>query len=506
MTAPTLAVVAAWDPGLVRGAAGALGAVAARLPGWRSRVEAVGRELEASCCWVGPAAGAAAEAVVELSVVVTAATRACDDSLAPLQRLAGGAGQAQALAAEALALAAAAGVDLGPDGRPVRPVPGPTPAMTPEQADPIVARAAAALRASIVAEDALRLAARAVADAGEAGGALRVRIPPSGLGGVPALPGSRGPDAVATWWAGLSAAARRALIAATPQIVGGLDGLPGWARDRANRLLLGRALADVLAPGHDVAPAVAGMLLQHPDARLFLFAPRAGRVAVALGDVDTAEAVGVLVPGIRTTAADDLGALVQDAGRVAAAARAATPGLAVATVAWLGYRTPERPVEIVSRTDARIGGRLLDDTLDGLAAARAAAGGAAPRTTVLAHSYGTVVLDEAADRPGHLAADAVALLGSPGMERDGAAGLEAPEVYQASGWSDIVPGLRWFGEGAWEPAYGAERLPTDRSEAHGDYYDPAHPTLAALGRVVAGPTRTGEAPAGTAVHPRRSGG
>jgi hypothetical protein len=125
---------------------------------------------------------------------------------------------------------------------------------------------------------------------------------------------------------------------------------------------------------------------------------------------------------------------------------------------------------------------------------------------VLAHSYGTVVVDEAADRPGRLATDAVALLGSPGMERTGAAGLEAPEVYAANAWADPVAGLQWFGEGTWQPDYGARPLATDHSEHHGDYYDPAHPTLAALGRVVAGPPRTGEAGEGTAADPRRSGG
>jgi hypothetical protein len=149
---------------------------------------------------------------------------------------------------------------------------------------------------------------------------------------------------------------------------------------------------------------------------------------------------------------------------------------------------------------------LLDDTLDGLAAAREAAGSGAPRTSVLAHSYGTVVLDEAADRPGRLAADDVALLGSPGMGHGGAASLETPEVYQATGGLDPIPGSRWFGEEPWEPWFGAHKLPTDLSEGHTDYYDPAHPTLAALGRVVAGPPRTGEALVGTGADPLRSGG
>ena len=521
MTAPALAVVATWDPGLVRGATGALGVVAARLPGWRFRVEAVGRELEAA--WWGPGAEAAAEAIVDLSGVVAAVTRACDDSLASFERLAGGAAAAQARAAEAQALAVASGVDLGPDGRPVGPPPVPAPAMAADQVDALVAQAAAAQRASAVAEEALRLASRAVVDAGRADealgglGVVGAFAPVSfddlaslaGLGGprgVPELPASRRPAAVASWWAALSAGARRELIAARPESVGGLDGVPAWARDRANRFLLARMLADPGARGHAVAGAVAAALTGAPGTRLFLFSPGTGRVAVALGDVDTARAVGVLVPGIFTTVRDDLGALVGEAARVADAARAAAPGLAVATVAWLGYRTPQEPAEILGRADARVGGRLLDDTLDGLTAERAQAGSTAPRISVLAHSYGTVVVDEAADRPGRLSADAVVLLGSPGMGRGGAAGLEAPEVYQASGGSDWIVRLHWFGEEPWEPGYGASPLPTVLGEGHTHYYDPAYPTLAALGRVVAGPTRTSEAPGGTGGDPLRSGG
>jgi alpha-beta hydrolase superfamily lysophospholipase len=143
----------------------------------------------------------------------------------------------------------------------------------------------------------------------------------------------------------------------------------------------------------------------------------------------------------------------------------------------------------VARTDARVGGRLLDDALDGLAASRAAGRQSRPRTTVLAHSYGTVVVDEAADRPGRLAADAVVLLGSPGMGSGGAASLEASEVYDAGGWADPVPALGWFGQEPWEPGFGAVPLPTDAGEVHTAYYDPAHPTLTALGQVVTGPYR-----------------
>jgi hypothetical protein len=104
---------------------------------------------------------------------------------------------------------------------------------------------------------------------------------------------------------------------------------------------------------------------------------------------------------------------------------------------------------------------------------------------VVAHSYGTVVAGEAADEPGRLAADAVVLLGSPGM-RGNAESLEVPEVYEAAGPLDPVAASGWFGTPTSCPDYGAEALPVDWLEGHTHYYDESRPTLAAIGAVVAG--------------------
>jgi hypothetical protein len=207
--------------------------------------------------------------------------------------------------------------------------------------------------------------------------------------------------------------------------------------------------------------------------------------ALAVGDLDTAAAVAVLVPGIVTTPEDDLAAQVDDAADVAERAGAAAPGLAVAALAWIGYRTPQAPLSIVTRGDARTGGRALDAALDGLAAARTALAVPAPRTTVVAHSYGTVVLDEAAAEPGRLAADAVVLLGSPGGAAD-AADLEAPEVFDAFSPGDPISWVHWFGPNAWAARFGATELPTDPDTLHWQYFDPDRPTLDAIAHVVAG--------------------
>jgi pimeloyl-ACP methyl ester carboxylesterase len=142
------------------------------------------------------------------------------------------------------------------------------------------------------------------------------------------------------------------------------------------------------------------------------------------------------------------------------------------------------------RFAAESGGPILAQSLAGLAAARTATATDPSRTTVVAHSYGTVVVDEAADEPGLLAADAVVLLGSPGME-DYAASLEAPAVFDAASATDPVTWFPWDGDRWTGGTYGATGLPISPDMGHSDYLEPEFPTLAAVGEVVAG-TRTPE--------------
>jgi hypothetical protein len=257
--------------------------------------------------------------------------------------------------------------------------------------------------------------------------------------------------------------------------------------------VLDRALRELPVTGdrHRLVTAVAAEIGSREDdghlVQLLQFDPDRGLVSLALGDLDSASAVAVLVPGILTSPDDDLPGLVGDAAGVAAAARVATPGLAVAAVAWLGYRTPGSLAAAPSSQLAQRGGPDLDQALDGWSAARTSPGAPpSARTTVLAHSYGTLVTSRAAQSPGRLAADALVLLGSPGTEALTAADLEAAEVHGAWTPADPVSWLGWFGRGPASPWFGDTPLPTDPLQGHTQYYDPGRPTLAAIGEVVAG--------------------
>jgi Alpha/beta hydrolase len=459
-----LAGIARWDADEVRASVAVLSRVSDGLPRWRARVEEVGRRLEDGDTWAGPAAASAVHAVLVLSGVTTAVAAGLAGSLAGCGQLTSAAAAASALARAALVTGAddaAAGAALAAEAL--------------EHAG----RAGSALDAADAALTPLG-AVDAFAPADFAGLAGQVLRPV----GVPAPP-SGGPEAVAAWWAALPALARSALVQQRPAVAGALDGLPAWARDRANRLLLARALRrpHPSATARALAAVVQAREAAGEEVQVHLFDEAGERVVLVLGDADTAAAVAVLVPGINTTPDDDLDAVTADVSRALGAARAAGAG-AVAGVAWLGYRPPEA-AGILLRRRARQAGPVLDAALDGLAAAREEGGRDRARTTVLAHSYGTVVTDEAADAPGRLAADAVVLLGSPGMEPD-AGTLEVAEVYDAASPADPISWSGWFGQSPWADGYGAVELPVGAGTGHSEYLDAGRPTLDAVGRVVAG--------------------
>jgi hypothetical protein len=481
MTAPLtdglrLHAVAAWDVGATRGAVAVLAGTSDGLLSWRARLEGVQRAVESGDCWSGRAAQNAVLALAEVSAAASAVGVAVEESLSAYWRLVVEAGTAQDLAERAVAY-----VPSSPGGT------GTGPPAAEEALRHAALVAAAAERAGEVLAGLGVRDAFAPADFQD----LLVHVPLMGPFQAPRVPATRQPVEVAHWWATLSEAQQRAVISASPAVVGMLDGVPAWARDRANRLLLDRALqgrrtpAAAAATARAVARRIAREEAAGQHVQVQLLDLLGDRVVLALGDLDTAETVAVLVPGVGNTPEDDLGGLVGSAWDVAAAARDASPGASVVSVVWLGYRTPANLVAGTVRFAAKSGGPVLAQSLAGLAAARAATATGPSRTTVVAHSYGTVVVDEAADEPGLLAADAVVLLGSPGMEGY-AADLEAPEVFEAASPGDPVTWFPWDGDRWTGGSYGATGLPLSPGMGHSDYLEPEFPTLAAVGEVVAG--------------------
>ncbi|HET8590741.1 MAG TPA: alpha/beta hydrolase [Nakamurella sp.] len=214
----------------------------------------------------------------------------------------------------------------------------------------------------------------------------------------------------------------------------GLPGGPGAAGrvDRDNRdalaadLRSGSGRRRGFALGVQRALAGAGddrpvQLLAYDPAR-----PRGqGGVAIAIGDVSTADNVAVLVPGVGNSPADLSGTLDAAAGLVRAADRTA-PGASTAVVVWLGYDAPlswihdPDPLPAPALEDTLLAGNGIDAIAGG--ADLAAFCGSLRRwtspsaaVTLIGHSYGSTVVSQAATRLGPDAGiDDIVLLASPG--------------------------------------------------------------------------------------------
>ena len=280
---------------------------------------------------------------------------------------------------------------------------------------------------------------------------------------------------VRDWWNGLTSDEQWAIFVAAPGVVGNRDGIPAWARDRANTVALDRDLAtwsdldrqglltpdeqrwyanalsthDALDRMSDALDPVTGEPIR---TTLYLYDPASfdgdGRVAISAGDPDTADNVAVVVPGFGTDAgsAEYQGARAVD---LYTEARGLDPHASNATMFWIGYDAPDNvpwghgadqgwdAAAVATEHAAAQGADRLSDTLDGLAADRA---GDPAHVTVIGHSYGSTTTGIAATEH-HLPVDDVVLVGSPG------AGQDATHA----GDLQVGPGHVWVGSASTDP-------------------------------------------------------
>ncbi|AYF98641.1 alpha/beta hydrolase [Protaetiibacter intestinalis] len=284
---------------------------------------------------------------------------------------------------------------------------------------------------------------------------------------------------VAGWWAASPASTRRALLRGAPELVGNLEGVPFSVRDTANRSSLaaaadalekrlngqvGRAEREELGTRLHMVEQVAEALLPKDghSRRLFAFDPTGeGRAVIAIGDLARADYVSILVPGMFFGVDAQIAAWSDTAESLVSDQEAwldrLHPGehLAVAAVAWIGYRTPSL-VNVASMELAREGQRELTATLQGLRAAR---GDDQPYLAVLAHSYGSTaaLLSLAED---DVSVDALALVGSPGSPARTVSELQVTDgnVWVGAADWDPIPASGVFGSQPTSASYGAHRF------------------------------------------------
>jgi hypothetical protein len=288
------------------------------------------------------------------------------------------------------------------------------------------------------------------------------------------------PDAVHAWWVGLTEAQRQALIAAAPRSIGNLDGIPAGARDAANRVSLGRDLAQLEAydaagdlSGHEQdllrnARAAYGALERIEDgvdpvtgdpieAQVYLYDPGAfegdGAVAISAGDLDTADNTSLVVPGFGTDGAS-AGYQAERAIRLYEASRSLETTETNATLFYIGYDAPDNlPTDgldaagVITEDMAEAGGEHVADALDGLRAMRP---DNPTHLTAIGHSYGSTTLGHAAHDEG-IPVDDIVVVGSPGLGGDtdhaDDLGIDPDHVYAGANSRDPVTYLGnhgWF--------------------------------------------------------------
>ncbi|GGS94227.1 alpha/beta hydrolase [Streptomyces chromofuscus] len=315
------------------------------------------------------------------------------------------------------------------------------------------------------------------------------------------------PARIAAFFASLGDGQRAHLARRYPLAVGNMNGAPVQLRYRANRIALGEARRVELGRMRDARLSPAGQheagrrmhrfaSLMSADRQILAFDPDgSGRVAEVFGDLDRAERVSVVVPGVDT----DLltfqrtrrshTAPVGMAKSLYAAERAAGPSTRTAVIAWADYTAPNG-LGMESATAMR-----AEDGAVRLNALVRALPGKAP-VSLFCHSYGSVVCGVAAHSlPGRVADIAVA--GSPGMRVTRATQLRTSArvwaMRDADDWIQDVPYMEFggLGHGA-DPvsaAFGARVLSARGAQGHAGYFVPGTESLANFAEIGVGAYR-----------------
>ncbi|MDT0612023.1 alpha/beta hydrolase family protein [Streptomyces lancefieldiae] len=328
------------------------------------------------------------------------------------------------------------------------------------------------------------------------------------------IDGRRLPDAqaaparLARFFASLTERQRTALARRYPLAVGNMNGAPVELRYTANRAALRTARTVERRRMHDKRLSLSGQReagrrmhryesLLDPDRRILAFDPAGpGRIAEVFGNLNRAERVSVVVPGVDTELLTfqrtdrKYSAPVGMAESLYAAEREASPGTRTAVIAWADYTSPSGlGMEAATATRAERGAVRLNALLRALP-------GRAP-VSLFCHSYGSVVCGVAADTlPGRVTDIAVA--GSPGMRAENASRLDTSAhvwaMRDADDWIQDVPYLEVGGLGhGSDPvsaAFGARVLSARGAEGHAGYFVPGTESLRNFAEIGVGAYRT----------------
>ena len=342
---------------------------------------------------------------------------------------------------------------------------------------------------------------------------------------------------VADWWSSLSDADKEQMIKAHPQEIGNLNGIDGTSRDKANRIYLKDATAreekklERLKDRYGAHPSrrerqelerveervkalknVQSTLDREQPSpqgdgtpRQLLSLETSGKrvlAAVAQGNGDTADHIGVIVPGLYSNVANNLGKYDDDAKIMGANVRKHAHGESVAMISYLGYEAPQNIAEVTDIGYARRGADKLAGFLDGLDASRERGAGDA-HITVASHSYGSTTAGIALTKVDSGVVDDLIQFGSPGSGVQDVSEFKLEKghawVSATDYWQDMVQGMGDDGRFGKNPAKmpGYNHLSgdvgdnVDKSQfypfrKHGGYFNEGSKALDDISRVIAG--------------------
>lgn len=289
---------------------------------------------------------------------------------------------------------------------------------------------------------------------------------------------------VALWWGDLDADRRTALEIASPQLVGNLEGVPYTIRDTSNRTMLTQTISELTTVmNSDAGRAVQqnahqqlSMLSSISEALVYdnnepertlvtLDVSGQGRAAIVLGDLTTADYVSFLVPGMFFTIEGQMSYWVDAANELYCqqqmwldyfdAQSVFVHNNSVATVAWIGYDTPNL-TNVGAIDNADQGRDTLAAAILGLQAER---GADQPYVSVVAHSYGTTAAMMALSEYS-FEIDALAMVGSPGSPAESVDDLHVRNgnVFVGEAAWDPIPNSSYFGPDPGAASFGAKSL------------------------------------------------
>jgi hypothetical protein len=330
-----------------------------------------------------------------------------------------------------------------------------------------------------------------------------------GRTGVTHLPSpTESPRRLAAFFASLTRGEQNRLASSYPLVVGNLNGAPVTLRYRANHLALTQArsvehhrLFDIRLSRDGREQALRRMRsfdsLLGGGRQILAFDPSGkGRAAEVFGDLDRAQRISVVVPGVDTNVVTfqkknrGYTAPVGMAKSLYAAERAASPTVRTAVIAWADYTAPAG-----LGMDAAIG-KLAEAGAVRLTALAGALPGKA-EVSLFCHSYGSVVCGVAAHSLPSRVTD-VAVAGSPGMRVGSAAGLHTRArvwaMRDSDDWIQDVPYMDVIGLGhGADPvsrAFGSRVVSAAGAVGHPGYFQPGTESLANFADIGVGAFRS----------------